>query len=184
MLIDTKELIPQYIKRIYEGILKGDFFNENSTKDGYSELYKVIDSNEENLREYFKPLGYILMRRAGYFYFASDEAGESQTLLKYIVDYIDIVDFLKILDSNFSVGYRFTINSMEKRLNSNVELQDIASKMSGISSKNHREFAQKIVDRLKRNGFVEEQDSTTSEYLVLNSYDYIETFLREVKIYE
>ena len=184
MLINTEELVPQYIKRIYEVILRGDFINENATQDGFSELYRVIYSNQGVLREYFRPLGYILLQRAGYFYFARDDAGESQALLEKMVDYIDIINFLKVLDSNFTVGYRFTIGSIETQLNSSIELQDMASKMRGISIKNYREFSYKIVERLRKNGFVEEQDSVSEEYIVLNSYDYIESFMKEVEIYE
>lgn len=184
MLIDTKELVPQYIKRIYETILRGNFINENSTQEGFSELYRVVYSNQEVLREYFRPLGYVLLQRAGYFYFARDDAGESQALLEKMVDHIDIVNFLKVLDSNFTVGYRFTINSIEMQLNSSIELQDMASKMRGISIKSHREFAHKIVERLSKNGFVEEQDNISGEYIVLNSYDYVESFMKEVEIYE
>jgi hypothetical protein len=183
--INIEELVPQYIKKIYEMILKGTFINENSKKNGHSELYKIIDNNETELRVYFKPLGYILIRRAGYFYFASDDALENQSMLDQIVDYIDIINFLKILDSNFTVDYRFFIASIEKQLSSgDVDLQDTASKMRGINAKTHREFAQKIVERLKKNGFVEEQDAVKGEYIVLNSYDYIESLLKEVEVYE
>jgi len=185
MLINTEELVPQYLKKIYEVILKGYFINENSHKDGYAELYKVIEANETEIRAYFKPLGYILIRRAGYFYFAHDEALEKGSMLELMVDYIDIIDFLKTLDSNFHAGYRFTIGSIESKLSSgNIELLDIASKMRGINLKNHREFSQKIVDKLKKNGFVEEQNSVTGEFLVLNSFDYIESLLKEVEIYD
>ena len=184
MLINTEEIVPQYIKRIYETILSGDYINENATQDGFSELYRVIYSNQDVLREYFRPLGYILLQRAGYFYFARDDAGESPALLEKMVDYIDIVNFLKVLDSNFTTGYRFTINAIETQLNASVELQDMASKMRGVSIKNHREFSEKIVERLRKNGFVEEQDSISGEYLVLNSYDYVESFMKEVEIYE
>lgn len=185
MLINTEELVPQEIKKIYEAILKGYFINENSYKGGYSQLYKVIDSNEMELRAYFKPLGYILVRRSGYFYFASDDAFEKKSMLELIVDYIDIIDFLKTLDSNFQASYRFTISSIESKLSrGSIELQDSASKMRGINAKSNREFAQKIVDKLKKNGFVEEQNTVKGEYLVLNSYDYIESLLKEVEIYE
>jgi len=184
MLIDTKELVPQYIKKIYAAILKGEFINENSRKDGYSQIYKIIDNNEIELRAYFKPLGYSLIKRAGYFYFASDNVVNHTTMLEHIVDYIDIVNFLKILDNNFCVGYSFTISAIESQLNNSIELQDMASKMRGIHTKNHREFTQKIIERLKKNGFVEEQNMLRGEYIVLNSYDYIESFLREVEVYE
>jgi len=185
MLIKTEELVPQYIGKIYETILKGYFINENSHKDGYVQLFKIIDQNETELRAYFKPLGYVLIRRAGYFYFASDDALEKESMLELMVDYIDIVDFLKTLDSNFQASYRFTIGSIESKLNGgSIELQDIVSKMRGINAKDNRDFAQKIIDRLKKNGFVEEQNATKGEYLVLNSYDYVESLLKEVEIYE
>lgn len=185
MLINTEELVPQYIERIYASLLNGAFINENSKKDGFCELYGVIDNNETELRAYFKPLGYLLIRRAGYFYFSSDDALEKESMLEQVVDYIDIVNFLKTLDSNFSVDYRFAVSSIEKKLSdADIELRDMASKMRGLNAKNHREFAQKIVDRLKKNSFVEEQDSVKGEYLVLNSYDYVESLLKEVEIYE
>lgn len=185
MLIDTEELVPQYIHKIYSAIVNGHFINENSNRGGYAQLYKVIDENEVALRAYFKPLGYILIRRAGYFYFASENALEKRSMLDLMVDYIEIVDFFKTLDSNFGVDYRFTISSIENRLSSgNMELEDIVSKMKRSKSQNNRDFIQKIIDKLKKNGFVEEQDAIKGEYLVLNSYDYIETLLKEVEIYE
>lgn len=184
MIINTDELVPQYIEKIYETILKGNFINENSNRGGFSELYNVIDAQEIMIREYFRPLGYILMRGAGYFYFAHEKASESQSALELIVDYIEITNFLKTMDSNFGISYRFRLESMENILNNSIELQDLASKMKGISAKDNREFIQKIVAKLRKNGFVEEQDSATSEFLVLNSFEYIELFLREVEIYE
>jgi len=184
MMINTDELVPQYIEKIYETILKGHFINENSHKNGFSELYSVIDNQEVLIREYFRPIGYILMRGAGYFYFAHEKASDSQGALELIVDYIEITNFLKTLDSNFGVSYRFRLDSMESILNSSIELQDLASKMRGISAKDNREFIFKVVDKLRKNGFVEEQDSQKSEFLVLNSFEYIELFLREVEIYE
>ncbi|MEA1955753.1 MAG: hypothetical protein U9N02_04580 [Campylobacterota bacterium] len=184
MFIDVKELVPQHMQRIYQIILKGEFINENSSRKGNNEIYEAIVSKETEIREYFKAIGYVLMRREGYFYFAHDEASNSATTLERIVDYIDIANFLKILDVNFGIGYRFRLDSIENMLNNNIELQDIVFKMKGINAKTNREFIQKIVDRLKKDGFVEEQNSANGEYLVLNSYDYIEVFLNEVEIYE
>jgi hypothetical protein len=185
VLINTEKLVPQYIDKIYKAILSGHFINENSRKSGYSELYKIIDENEVELRAYFKPLGYILIRRAGYFYFASDNVLEKKSMLNLIIDYIEIIDFFKTLDNNFGVGYYFTISSIENKLSSaNMELEDIVLKMKRTKTQNNREFIQKIIDKLKKNGFIEEQDSIRGKYLVLNSYDYIETLLREVEIYE
>lgn len=184
MLINVDELVPQHIEKIYQIILKGGYINENSSKSGNSELYEAIVSRESELRAYFRPLGYALISREGYYYFARDDASDGEAALEQIVDYIDIANFLKTLDANFSVGYRFSLTSMEHQLNSNLQLQDLSSKMKGIKSNDNREFIQKIVDRLRKDGFVEEQNSANSEFIVLNSYEYIETFLGEVEVYE
>ncbi len=184
MLIETKELLPQYMQKIYATILKGAFINENSSKNSNTELYNAIAGQEAEVRAYFAPIGYILMRRAGYFYFAHDEASDGVSALEKIVDYIDIVNFLKTVDNNFSVGYRFKLSSLETQLNTNIELQELAKKMRGVGAKTNREFVQKIIDRLKKDGFVEELSTVNSEYIILNSYDYIEMFLSEVEIYE
>jgi len=184
MLINTDELVPQYIEKIYETILKGHFINENSNKHGFAELYSVIDNQEILIREYFRPIGYILMRGAGYFYFAHEKASESSSALELIADYIEITNFLKTVDSNFGVSHRFRLDSLESIVNSSIELQDLASKMKGVSAKDNREFIHKIVDKLRKNGFVEEQNAAKKEFLVLNSFEYVELFLREVEIYE
>jgi len=184
MLIDTKELLPQYIKKVYENILKGNFINENSFKNGNSELYEAIMLQESEVRAYFETIGYILIKREGYFYFAHDGASDSVSALEKMVDYIDIASFLKTVDSNFGVGYRFRLNSIENQLNNSIELQDLAYKMKGINANDNREFVQKIVEKLKKDGFLEEVNSTNSEYIILNSYDYIESFLNEVEVYE
>ena len=184
MLINVEELLPQQMEKIYQTILKGNFINENSSKNGNSEMYDSIMSKESELRAYFKPIGYVLIKREGYFYFAHDDASDSVSALEKIVDYIDIASFLRTLDSNFSVGYRFRLTSIENQLNNNIELQELAYKMKGISAKDNREFIQKIIEKLKKDGFVEEINSTNGDYIILNSYEYIETFLGEVEVYE
>ena len=184
MLINVEELLPQHIGKIYQTILRGGYINENSSKNGNAELYEAIVSKESELRAYFKPLGYALIKREGYFYFARDDVSDGESSLELIVDYIEIANFFKTLDSNFSVGYRFALTTMEHQLNKSIELQDLSSKMKGIKASDNREFIQKIVDKLKKDGFIEERDSTKGEYMVLNSYDYIEYFLGEIEIYE
>jgi len=184
MLLNTQTLLPQYMEKLYQLILKGSFINENSTKNSNAELYEAILLQENEVRAYFKTIGYILLKREGYLYFAHDSASDSAGALEKMVDYIEIANFLRTLDSNFSVGYRFRLHSIENQLNNNIELQDLAYKMKGVNAKDHREFVQKIVDKLKKDGFIEELNTINAEYIVLNSYDYIESFLNEVEIYE
>jgi hypothetical protein len=184
MLIDIKELLPQHLQKIYQLILRGEFINENSMKKGNNEIYEAIMSKEAEVREYFGAIGYILMKREGYFYFAHDDAPNSVAALEKMVDYIDIASFLKMLDSNFSVGYMFRLESIENLLNANIELQEIVRQMKGIHASSNRESIEKIVERLKKDGFIEEINQANGEYLVLNSYDYIEAFLNEVEVYE
>ena len=184
MLINVEELLPQHIGKIYQTILKGGYINENSSKHGNAELYEAIVNKESELRAYFKPLGYALIKREGYFYFARDDVSDGEASLELIVDYIEIANFFKTLDANFSVGYKFTLTAMEHQLNQNIELQDLSSKMKGIRANDHREFVQKIVDKLKKDGFIEERDTAKGEYIVLNSYDYIEYFLGEIEVDE
>ncbi|MEA3492035.1 MAG: hypothetical protein U9R27_09070 [Campylobacterota bacterium] len=184
MLVDVEELVPQHIGKIYKTILRGGYINENSAKNGNAELYEAIVSKESEIRAYFKPLGYVLMKREGYFYFAHDDAPESEAALELIVDYIDIANFFKTLDTNFCVGYRFTLSAMEHQLNTNIELQELAAKMRGIKANDNREFIQKIVDKLKKDDFIEERNAANREYIVLNSYDYIEYFLGEIEVDE
>jgi len=184
MLLDTKELLPQHLQKIYQMILRGEFINENSSKKGNNEIYEAIVSKELEVREYFKAIGYILFKREGYFYFAHDDAPNTSGSLERIVDYIEIANFLKMLDSNFGVGYRFRLDSVENLLNNNIELQEIVLKMKGLHANTNREYIEKLIDKLRKDGFVEETNATHSEYVVLNSYDYIESFLNEVEIYE
>ena len=184
MIIDIDELVPQHIEKIYQIILKGGYISENSSKNGNAQLYEAIVSKEDELRAYFKPLGYALIQREGYFYFAHDDASDSEAGLELIVDYIEIANFFKTLDNNFTTGYNFSLTAMEHQLNSNIELQDLSTKMKGIKANTHGEFIQKIVEKLKKDGFIEERNTMNREYSVLNSYEYIEYFLREMKEYE
>jgi hypothetical protein len=104
MLINTEEILPQQIEKIYQNILKGNFINENSSKNGNSELYDAIVSKESELRAYFKPIGYVLIRREGYFYFAHDGAADSVSALEKIVDYIDIASLQSLFSYFFLQG--------------------------------------------------------------------------------
>lgn len=87
MLINVEELVPQHIGKIFQTILKGGYINENSTKNGNAALYEAIVSKESELRAYFKPLGYALMKREGYFYFARDDASDGESSLELIDRY-------------------------------------------------------------------------------------------------
>ena len=104
-----------------------------------------------------------------------------------ISDYIEILYFLKTVDNDFSSrnDFTFRLSSLEASLNEKIELQDIMHKMKAIKKADtNRAFIENLVKKLVNDGFIEEIDTKENKFLVLKSFDYIESFYKEIEVYE
>lgn len=185
-LNDLNKKAPE-ITTIFKFLQKGLYINENSSKADIAKAYRYIGDNESLIRALFKPFSYQLIKRPGYYYFVNYDSTISPNEIDTISDYIEILYFLKTVDNDFSSrnDFTFRLSSLEASLNEKIELQDIMHKMKAIKKADtNRAFIENLVKKLVNDGFIEEIDTKENKFLVLKSFDYIESFYKEIEVYE
>src|SRR5690554_4479408 len=96
--------IPAQTAEIFEILSKGQFISSNSTDRQISQLYQVIDDeqNYEALYDYFRSINFILEKGDEYYHFSRPESkADLERKLEAAFRWIDIVDFLKTYDNGF-----------------------------------------------------------------------------------
>ena len=169
---------------IEESRVNGRFINENSTDFKIKEAYNFILQYKQDVRDYYRIIGYTLVADTGFFYFIID--GYETIPKPYInnyIDYIDMYRFLKLLNSNIgsSDGGPFSASDMESRLNVDIELQTMINKMNFLKKHStNREAIDSIIARLKNDGFAESIGNREGEFFILRSFKFIEDTIEEV----
>ena len=118
--------LPIQTADIFKILSKGQFINSNSSTKSVSNLYKVIEDeqNFENLFEYFRNINFTLEKGDEYFYFSRPENKvDLETKIEAAFRWIDIIDFFKTYDNSFSSGYRFTPSDILVRIKIDAELE-------------------------------------------------------------
>ena len=170
---------------IEECRINGKFINENSTDFKIKEAYNFILQFKQDVRDYYRIIGYTLVIDSGFFYFIVE--GYETIPKPYInsyLDYIDIYRFLKLLNSNISSseGGPFSASDMESRLNVDIELQTMIHKMTFLKKRStNREAIDSIITRLKSDGFAESIGNREGEFFILRSFKFIEDVIEEVE---
>ncbi len=155
---------------IFKILSKGQFINSNSSNKSVSDLYKVIeeDQNFENLYNYFR-----------------ENKVDLETKLETAFRWIDIIDFLKTYDNSFSSGYRFTPSDILVRINIDADLE---TKLEGLKKhtdkEKHQEILDKILKKLIDETFIELENEITHQYKVLASFKYLEQLILTINIPE
>jgi hypothetical protein len=178
--------VPEQTADIFKILSKGQFISSNNSNKTVSDLYNVIDNedNFENLREYFLQINFILERGDEYFYFSRSE--EKTTLDKKIENaykWIDILDFLKTFNNSFGSGYRFDMSDIINKIKLDAELE---TKLDSINKdkKSREEILKEILDGLVKESFIELENDRTGQYKVLAAFKYIEQLLLTINISE
>jgi hypothetical protein len=178
--------VPEQTADIFKILSKGQFISSNSSNKTISDLYNVIDNedNFENLREYFKQINFILEQGDEYFYFSRNE--EKTTLEKKIENaykWIDTLDFLKTFNNSFGSGFRFDISDIITRIKLDAELE---TKLDSINKdkKSREEILKEILGGLQKDSFIELENERTGQYKVLAAFKYIELLILTINISE
>src|SRR5688572_4180035 len=103
--------VPVQTAEIFEILSKGQFICSNSSEKKISNLYKVIEDedNYELLYDYFRNINFTLEKGDEYFYFSRVEAkADLERKLEYAYRWIDIVDFFQTYNHSFTSNFRFT----------------------------------------------------------------------------
>lgn len=173
---------------IFKILSKGQFINSNSSTKSVSELYKVIEDeqNFENLFEYFRNINFTLEKGDQYFYFSRPENKvDLETKIEAAFRWIDIIDFFKTYDNSFSSGYRFSPSEILVRIKIDAELE---AKLEGLKKhtdkENHQDILDKILKKLIDETFIELENEITHQYKVLTAFKYLEQLILTINIPE
>ena len=115
-----------------------------------------------------------------YYYFSRRENKvDLERKLEIAVRWIDVLDFIKTYDAAFSSGFRFQPADMVVKVGTDLELKE---KLTGREK--HEEMIDKIVNDLKRDGFIELENEITSTYKVVAAFGYLEELVACINIPE
>lgn len=180
---------PKQTAIIFEILSKGQFISSNSSDDSICKLYSVIEEeqNFDFLYDYFRNINFTLEHGDEYYYFSRVENKiDLERKIEQALKWIDILDFLKIFDSSFGSGYRFTPSDILVKLNLDAELKaklDGLKRHSGGKEK-FSEIVDKILDDLKKDQFIELENEISHQYKVLASFKYLEQIVLSINISE
>jgi hypothetical protein len=180
--------VPTQTAEIFKILSKGQFINSNSSDKKMSDLYKVIEDeqNFENLYDYFLNINFVLEKGNEYFYFSRPE---SKTDLEKKIDtaykWIDIVDFLKTYRNDFSSGIRFSPSDILVQLKTDADLESKLEGLKNYADKDtQRDILERILKILADDSFIEIENSVTQQYKVLASFNYLEQLILKIHISE
>ena len=171
---------------IFEILSKGQFISSNSVDENLRRLYLVIDENFDELYDYFMAIRFFLTRGDEYFYFVRMENKvDIERKLRQAMKWIDILDFVKSFNSSFGSGFRFTPSDISVRLNLDAELKDKLMGLKKYTEKEkYDESIEKIMEILKKEGFVEEENPISRMYKVTAAFHYLEQLVLSINIPE
>ena len=171
---------------IFEILSKGGFISSDSTNPNIRQLYAVIEDNQSELYDFFAAINFILESGNEYYYFSRQENKvDLERKLEIATRWIDVLDFIKTYDAAFSSGFRFQPADMVVKVGTDLELKEkLAGLKKLVGREKHEEMIDKIVNDLKRDGFIELENEITSTYKVVAAFGYQEEFVACINISE
>ena len=180
--------VPIQTADIFKILSKGQFINSNSSNKAVSNLYKVIEDeqNFENLYNYFRSINFTLEKGHEYYYFSRPENKvDLESKIEAAFRWIDIIDFLKTYDNSFSSGYRFTPSEILVRIKIDAELETKLEGLKKLTDKEkHQDILDKILKKLIDDTFIELENEIIHQYKVLASFKYLEQLILTINIPE
>ena len=178
--------VPVQTANIFKILSKGQFISSNSSDKNISNLYNIIedDENFDNLYDYFININFVLEKGDEYFYFSRPENKiDLEKKIEKAFEWIDIIDFFKTYDNAFSAGYRFSPSELLVRIKTDAELE---TKLEGLKKHTdktkHQDILDKILKRLMDDTYIELENEITHQYKVLASFNYLEQLILTINI--
>lgn len=164
----------KYIRQIFDRLSRGGFVSSDSISNETKNIFKDIEDNTEEYRQYFSQIGFVLEGGDGYYYFSRKEQRVQlvEKLLRF-GHWVDVLDFLKSWEPAFGPGFSFSKAALTVKIDSDIELKE---KASGLYEKRdkHEDIVDKLVDEMLKFGFVELVDVNSQTYRVVSAYKYLE----------
>ena len=159
---------------IFELLSKGGFISSDSTDPHIRQLYNQIDGNLTELYEHYASINFFLETRA-----------ELERKLEIAMRWIDVLDFVKTYDNAFAPGFRFQPSDILVRLKLDAELKEKLGGLKKYTGKEKQdEILEKVLNDLKRDGFIELENEITSTYKVVAAFNYLEELVTCINIPE
>ena len=178
--------VPIQTADIFKTLSKGQFISSNSSDRLISDLYNIIEDeqNFENLYGYFSNINFVLEKGDEFFYFSRPETKtDLEKKIERAFEWIDIIDFFKTFDNSFSSGYRFTPSEILVRIKTDAELETKLESLKKHTDKiKHQDILDKILKKLIDDTFVELENEITHQYKVLASFKYLEQLILTINI--
>jgi len=178
--------VPVQTANIFKILSKGQFISSNSSDKNISNLYNIIedDENFDNLYDYFININFVLEKGNDYFYFSRPENKiDLEKKIEKAFEWIDIIDFFKTYDNAFSAGYRFSPSELLVRIKTDAELE---TKLDGLKKHTDKTKHQDILDRILKklidDTYIELENEITQQYKVLASFNYLEQLILTINI--
>lgn len=171
---------------IFELLSKGGFISSDSTDPHIRQLYNQIDGNLTELYEHYASINFFLESGNEYYYFARRETrAELERKLEIAMRWIDVLDFVKTYDNSFAPGFRFQPSDILVRLKLDAELKEKLGGLKKYTGKEKQdEILEKVLNDLKRDGFIELENEITSTYKVVAAFNYLEELVTCINIPE
>lgn len=180
--------VPIQTADIFKILSKGQFINSNSSNRAISDLYKVIEEeqNFESLYDYFRCINFTLEKGDEYYYFSRPETRvDLETKIEAAFRWVDVIDFFKTYDNSFTSGYRFTPSDILVKIKIDAELE---TKLEGLrkhtDKEKHQDILDKILKKLMDDSFIELENEITHQHKVLASFKYLEQLILTINIPE
>lgn len=176
--------LPDQTKDIFDMLSHGKFICENSPILQERKLYDVCERYQNDLYDYFYPLGFDLHHEEGYFYFSKKlQNTQIENKLLWILEYIDYIELMKQFSESFGVGWRGTPAQLTIAAQDNAVLKESINRLKGLSSSQSIPIRCKnIFEKFTRDGFMEVEDEEHERYIVLSSYAYLENFMHAIEV--
>lgn len=172
----------KYVQQVFDRLSRGGFISADSIDPGVRRIAVDLDEHSEDYADYFRKIGFILEEGDRYFYFSRKESKTSLAdKLRRLGHWVDVLDFLKAWEPSLGPGYEFIAADVVVKMDSEIDLRDKAAMLYDGKTR-HDEIAERLIDDLMKQGFIELIDDVTRRYRVVAAYRYLEDMVQLIAI--
>lgn len=163
----------KYTKEIYDRLAQGGFISGDSRDAKTKQIFINLQDNFQEYYDYFSQIGLDIECGDGFYYFSRKlSKKEIPDKLKKFGHWIDIIDLLVSLDPTIGPGSEISITKLSVGFETDIELRDKARKLYD-KDLTFTEIAMRLLEELRRQGFIEMTDEMMKSYIVLSSFKYL-----------
>ena len=165
---------------IFELLSKGKFISSMSR--AHRKLFAVLENEEsyQQLRSYFAHINFILSKGEGYFYFSKDmKTGDTiqdwERKVEQLNRYVDMLGFLYALEQKPMPGMKFRPSKIAEECANNPILQNLLADIKlRVRTQTFVGKVKAMAEELTDESFFEKLDEDQENYLILDSFKYLE----------